>query len=883
MTIFSHKSGLKNGNSSQGSSAEDAIVPTFENCSAKTRCDGTPGVSVFDHCLCAGRVAECLKALLSENVCRILPDASSFIVSLHDIGKVSPGFQGKYFLDALKQASPYWARKCESCEPNHAVIGARSYMKIASVEQDDAIVRAIACHHGTMPQNIPFNTDGDRWQEERERLVAALATAFGVKGVPVFAEDKNGRLLAGLTCVSDWIASNEECFPQDEPSPSVETVGRVLDRIGFSRVFLDRGKTFGDLFQDRKGSPFSPRSEQKSLMDVAKRPGVYVMEATMGAGKTEAALSVAYNLISSGYNGGIYFALPTRLTSDRIYLRMQEFLDRVTDDGIPVRLSHGRAWLENYQVEGVGSEGRELPSWFAPSKRGLLYPFAVGTIDQALLATMNVRHSFVRLFGLAGKVVILDEVHSYDMYTGSLVESLVRDLRQVGCTVIILSATLTAKKRDALLGCLTPVDAPYPLVSGNVNGRLVLDAPRVDAIEKRVSLHRLEGVQGVVDEALLRARAGCNVLCVVNTVRQAQRWYRLMKAAMPEGGVRVGLLHSRFPDFRRAEIEDDWMLALGKGCESRPHGSILISTQIVEQSVDIDTDYLITELAPIDMLFQRMGRLWRHEREVRPVAEPICALAFDGTQPDSLGVSEDSFRASIGAGSCCVYAPYVLLRTLRVLVGRDGLSIPRDMRTLLEAVYAEQVEEPNSAAAQFKDELEKTRREMEGAAAAAGAGVTSLPARDDSENAPPTRYGSRRTIALLLVRSCDDGVGCGKARVELLNGECVCVDRLRRDFSVTKALYANTVSVPVSKVLGNQSREYEYKLLGCHFHAGEMPLLCRVEQDGRLMSVGTGADLGLTYRDDMGVFEAEHLEENAGLENPSTDEQSSFDLGGADW
>jgi len=880
MTIFSK---IKSNPFPDASDGLDEVVPAFDKYPAKTREDGTPGISVLDHCLCAGRVAEYLRSLLPETVCCLLPDETPYFVSLHDIGKVSPGFQGKYFLSLLKRSSPHWAQKCNTCETNHADVGARAYMKIASVDQDDAVVRAIACHHGTMPQNIPFNTDGDRWQEERERLVAALATAFGVQGVTVYAKDKNGRLLAGLTCVSDWIASNEEYFPQNEPSPSVETVGRVLGQIGFSRVSMIRGKSFGDLFQDRKGSPFSPRSEQKSLMNVASSPGVYVMEATMGAGKTEAALSVAYNLISSGYNAGIYFALPTRLTSDRIYLRVQEFLDRVTDDGVPVRLSHGRAWLENYQVGGVGSEGRELPSWFAPSKRGLLYPFAVGTIDQALLATMNVRHSFVRLFGLAGKVVILDEVHSYDMYTGSLVESLVHDLRQVGCTVIILSATLTAKKRDALLGCLTPVDAPYPLVSGNVNGRLVLDAPRVDAIEKRVSLHRLDGVQGVVDEALLRASAGCNVLCVANSVRQAQRWYRLMKAAMPEGGVMVGLLHSRFPDFRRAEIEDDWMLALGKGDANRPHGSILISTQIVEQSVDIDADYLITELAPIDMLFQRMGRLWRHERGVRPVAEPICALAFDGTQPDSLGVSEDAFRASIGAGSCCVYAPYVLLRTLRVLVGRDGLSIPRDMRTLLEAVYAEQTEEPNSAAAQFKDELEKTRREMEGAAAAAGVAVTSLPARDDSENTPPTRYGSRRTIALLLVRSCDDGVGCGKARIELLNGECVCVDRLRRDFSVTKALYANTVSVPVSKVLGNQSREYEHKLLGCHFHAGEMPLLCRVEPDGRLMSVGTGADLGLTYRDDIGVFEAERLEENAGLENPSADEQASFDLGGADW
>jgi CRISPR-associated endonuclease/helicase Cas3 len=127
--------------------------------------------------------------------------------------------------------------------------------------------------------------------------------------------------------------------------------------------------------------------------------------------------------------------------------RVASFLEKICDATQPVRLAHGTAWLEDYGFAEIKVDDSDKTTWFHPHKRALLYPFAVGTIDQALLGIIRVKHFFVRQFGLAGKVVILDEVHSYDRYTGTLLDRLVQRLLDLKCTVIILSATLTAERR----------------------------------------------------------------------------------------------------------------------------------------------------------------------------------------------------------------------------------------------------------------------------------------------------------------------------------------------------------------------------------------------------------------------------------------------------
>lgn len=191
-----------------------------------------------------------------------------------------------------------------------------------------------------------------------------------------------------------------------------------------------------------------PREPQSLFIEQVTGPGVYILEAQMGMGKTEAALFAAYQLLAQEKATGIYFALPTQLTSNKIYDRFNAFLKQIIHAESPKQslLLHSGAWLLDTEL---GEEGRPGGSWFNQNKRGLLAPFAVGTIDQALMAVMNVKHGFVRAFGLAGKVVILDEVHSYDLYTGTLLNELVAFLRQIDCTVIILSATLSQTRREA--------------------------------------------------------------------------------------------------------------------------------------------------------------------------------------------------------------------------------------------------------------------------------------------------------------------------------------------------------------------------------------------------------------------------------------------------
>ena len=211
----------------------------------------------------------------------------------------------------------------------------------------------------------------------------------------------------------------------------------------------------------------------------------------------------------------------------------------------------------------------------------MLYPYAVGDIDQALLGVLNVKHSFVRLFGLAGKVVILDEVHSYDMYTGTLLDELVDRLRQIGCTVIVLSATLTGARRNRLVPSLASAQMveDYPLMTG-----LPVEAPpfasRLPGPKPRSTQVRLEPWDGlrVAKEAVQAASSGVCVVCIANTVAKAQAWYRAVKSAMADEAFPVGVLHARFPMFQREKIEDDWMAKLGKGTR-RPHGCVLIATR----------------------------------------------------------------------------------------------------------------------------------------------------------------------------------------------------------------------------------------------------------------------------------------------------------------
>ena len=815
---------------------------------------------MFDHCRYAGYVAEGLLSLLPPPVRDLLPTETPFLVSLHDIGKVSPGFEGKYFLDLLREKAPAFAEGFANggYVTTHASIGAKALLRLFGLPADHPVVRAVAAHHGFAPDRLSFTQDG-AWQDERAALVRALAAEFGAAPESAAEAHVPVDLLAGLTCVADWIASDEDFFPPDEPPlPSGEGRKRAADALaacGFVHPSFRRGLSFRDVFG------FDPRPAQAAFLEEATAPGVYVLEAPMGMGKTEAALYAAYKLVDSGFHSGLYFALPTRLTSDRIHERVDSFLRAVSERPSAVKLAHGQAWLKEFDSGAEGSDrsaGIRPPPWFNPSKRGLLFPFAVGTIDQALLAVLNVKHSFVRSFGLAGKVVVLDEVHSYDAYTGTLLDELVARLRELGCTVIVLSATLTAARRAALFGPGAPVGDGYPLLAGVRAGtgeRIVraLEPPP----SRSVRLRWIDAAKEFpLAAALEKARSGCNVLCIANTVATAQEWFRVLKSGIRGGdGFPVGLLHSKFTGADRERFEKEWMAKLGKppetGPDTRPHGSILIATQIVEQSVDLDADWMLSELAPADMLLQRLGRLWRHDRKLRPVDAPELAVVCGRMPPEDLSdLPSDTkeLEAFFGRG-VWVYAPYVLLRSFETLRPLESIRVPDDIRPLLESVYSDAAPASALHRTLHADMAEKAARLRQ---LARMGQADSLPTRNDDETATGTRYDSRPSVSLLLLRSLDRAADGNGWDATLLDGGTVSLSRFRRDFAVTKKLYRNLVQVALDDRLRDE--EPASDILGGHFFASDMPRICIWNPDsGGLRLFQSGRDAGYAYRADCGA------------------------------
>ncbi len=412
------------------------------------------------------------------------------------------------------------------------------------------------------------------------------------------------------------------------------------------------------------------------------------------------------------------------------------------------------------------------------------------------MGEIAVKHSFVRRFALAGKVVILDEVHSYDMYTGSLLDSLVHHLRELGASVIILSATLTRPRLQTLLG-LHP-DAgdfkAYPLLSSCTDQQTHHESPQSADRERRISIHtRHMSEEDAVQLASQRAEEGQCVLWIRNTVQEAQQAYRLLCAEKREDGPEIGLLHARFPLWRRQELENKWIGRLGRNDTDRPKGCVLIATQVAEQSLDIDADFLMTDLAPTDMLLQRAGRLWRHERptSLRHTAAAEMLILTPELPPHG---STEQLKLALGL-SGVVYAPYVLLRTLEVWQQLTDITLPNDVRRLLNHTYDERAEIPGSAPATFLNELQKKRQAMQDAA------LVNMQKDDVSaldNDTAATRYNTRATFDILLLKKEPEALSCTETRYEPLHGAPFTINSLQWSFAAARAIQENLVRIPCS-------------------------------------------------------------------------------------
>lgn len=640
------------------------------------------GQTVFVHCRTVGLVARAISVYLPEKLRSRWLSEPAITAALHDVGKVSPSFQEKLrrHTDGYTRGStPELARAAPELEHEWGGHAGVSYLAVKDHPQGSQELAQVAgAHHGYMPSVGVFKEGlpifgGEPWKERRRQLIDKLIESLGQKP-PHFTDPLQVRVMAGLTSVADWIGSGSTLSSVNEPTR--EDVQTVTRECGFRQIPIKTGKSFQEIFG------FAPNETQKAFAQSIRGPGVYVLEAEMGAGKTEAALYAAYLALCRGDATGFYFALPTQATSDSIYSRVKAFMNAVAGEEAGVRLAHSNAFFTE-----MGADAAPSGDFFSPAKRRLLYPFGVGTIDQALMAVMSVKHGAVRTFGLLGKVLILDEVHTYDLYTGSLMDELIGVVRRLGGIVILLSATLTKTRREALLKVPVSSNA-YPLLTSVCEdaSEAAIEQPIASVRRKDIEIIHCRCDDDAFAEAFERSRKGQQILWIENSVRQAQDAYRhfCRLAGEQKAEVEIGLLHARFTRGDRRLLEEKWIGLYGrKARTSMPRqGRILIGTQVLEQALDLDSDFLVTRFCPTDLLLQRLGRLWRHPGSVRVEGTRCQAMILE---PDLVHALEDP-EATLGTTGN-VYVPYVLIKSLQAWKDRTVCHLPDDIRPLIEATY----------------------------------------------------------------------------------------------------------------------------------------------------------------------------------------------------
>ena len=694
------------------------------------------------------------------------------LVACHDLGKACPGFQGKWLdMTGLRPS------RSPNTDINHGFVSQIALTQLLQERdwpEDMAILvsDAVGCHHGN--RAAPTTLDrlmGDTraigcedWAMVRRSLVDTLIDVLKPANIPVKQTllGADFMLLSGITSFADWIGSNEEWFPFGTTEDCGDLSGwfkkrraqadRALDAISWKpRTPLSPApKSFKEVFG------FEPRPLQLSVtlaLAQSRQPAILLVEAPMGEGKTEAAFFAHLELQRLFGHRGMYIALPSKATGNAMFKRTLTFLqEQRTARTLDLQLLHGATLLnetfQDLRLSGVhgSTEGSEIRAeeWFTHKKRALLSEYGVGTVDQALLPILPVRHNFVRLWGLANRVVVFDEIHAYDAYTGTILIHLLTWLLALGSSVVLLSATLPPsfrRKLACMVGASMPdQEAEYPRISSFSPGAVeqihfVADPARRQTLRLLGIPPELAGIRSSLDEHLAKGGMG---LALVNTVQRAQDLYQLF----PEGktlsrdghnvgkrlsdGTEIFLFHARFPAEQRQKREDQALETFGE-TKIRNGRKILIATQVVEQSLDIDFDLMVTDLAPIDLVLQRAGRLWRHSRGNRPLPGPLLIVAgLDCAEPCSFG-------KPLWWGA--VYREDILLRTWCLMRGKESLTLPDEIDDLVQAVYEERVDIPEF----LKERFEKALQDGEGNACAlkgqANQAIIGLPG-DASWNQP---------------------------------------------------------------------------------------------------------------------------------------------------
>lgn len=551
-------------------------------------------------------------------------------------------------------------------------------------------------------------------------------------------------LLSGLVIMADWIASGDH-FPQAElrhqPRESTEervrTAWRLMEIPG---PWVPAPiQVSAEVFFHRRFGIRQPHETQKALMDLAEtvdNPSLMILEAPMGGGKTEAALAAAEVLAGRFGSGGIFIALPTQATTDGMFARVHSWARSLNlAEPHNIFLAHGKSTMNtefaalrrDVHYGSVGADrvsvksARDVPDaviahwWFSQPKRGPLANFVIGTIDQILFTSLRSRHLMMRHLAVAGKVVIIDEAHAFSTHMNVYLDRALHWLASYDVPVILLSATLPPERRRALVAAYDagrlrshPEEHPvvtrgegakldarhdvlvnqmaYPSIvaSRGADAPLVIEPPEIPRTIT-VAIRRLDdGRDALIDLLQQALRDGGCVAVIRNTVDRVQDTANYLREAFPDAELTVA--HARFTAGDRVERDALLLNKFGPPTpgRSRPRQHIVVASQVIEQSLDIDFDLMVTDLAPVDLLLQRVGRLHRHQRGAgqgdRPQPLRSAQLVITGVNWESTPPAPDKTYLS-------VYPMSLLLRTLAVLRVHSSLELPHMIPGLVSEVY----------------------------------------------------------------------------------------------------------------------------------------------------------------------------------------------------
>ncbi len=677
----------------------------------------------------------------------------TYLLAIHDVGKFADGFQNLRpdLMLALqgRRAAVSYAERHDTLgyrfctgrgSPGVAVeLLARAISSHADVKDLRALLapwlNAVTGHHGRPPilaayprplsHDFPESVSGD--------ATAFLQEALGLllpEGLPFVLTDYSqvlasfqrvSWLTAGLAVAADWIGSNQAWFPYCNDPMSLRDywVDRALRQAesavaesGLLAVAPAPWSGLRGLFP-KIATPTALQRLAEEI-ELSESPQLFIIEEVTGGGKTEAALALAHRLMARRAADGIYLGLPTMATANAMHARVREMCRRLFAEGshASLVLAHSASRMalameEKNRAErgfGPGEEtgSRQCSDWLADSrKKALLAQVGVGTIDQALLAVLTARHQSMRLFGLCRKVLIVDEVHACDAYVHRLLCTLLRFHAALGGSAVLLSATLPARMRSELTeafaeslgnGGKRTVSISYPLVT-----HLTAEGLRQHPVSARESCCRQVGIRSLpshseVSEMLSQVLDTGGCACWVrNTVDDALDAYREWTARL--GDERVTLFHARFALVDRLRIESEVLRLFGPSSVAEDRkGRLLIATQVVEQSLDLDFDGMVSDLAPIDLVIQRAGRLKRHSRDSE--GNPLESRDQRGSTelgvflPPPIAVADARWFSGAFPRAAYVYPHHgQLWLTARWLTARGGFSMPEDARDMIESVY----------------------------------------------------------------------------------------------------------------------------------------------------------------------------------------------------